>query len=1595
MNIVNRNRLRTAAVLMLSEILLIGSIQNPVYAESAGDYISVPPLINTSSSGDKPNVLFILDNSNSMDEAPSGQAVGSANSGSKSEIARNAIEDIIDNFGASSRMGLMAYKQSSISKRRLHDSQYDASFNPANYDADFTGDRASATKRYRVPNPANSGSYIYYNVALPFYSGSNYGSKFCYSTTASFDNGSESAGSGPWDRYACYTSKTGTSDGNSGLSGFWTNARFSPTDSDYAQNILDFGTNLTWQYVSETWFSNSSPGKGYLHVEIDDVDAGQVTLLKQKLATSQFSTSSDTPLRNAGLTPVEGSLRSASSYFSGTLSGSESSTGSTPSLPPANTCAQQDYVILVTDGLPSVDASGNLLTDTNAAIAQSAAEAANLLSQGVKTYVIGFALPTGVDSALLDTIANAGGTGTTYLANDSATLLSSLESIFLSFSNRDASSSSSAVLANNSRGEGAIFQAVYSPVKEDGLGNEVTWVGSLFGLFLDENGFIREDTNQNAQLDDYSTDRVAQYFFDTNLGKTQVNLYVGGVSTPPDFTVATPVATIDIDELATMWEARDQLNDVSDVLTQRAYASNASSGRYIISSVDGQNLVDFVQVSDAQIQSLVDLQTAAADILADADATLNVAQAQFNGAQAAVTDMVNQRDAAVALRDAAQVDVDSATAAHLAATATLTSAQSSLSSAQNDFDNLSQEYTDNYSSRYDGMIDSADVEYRGALSSLNSRSSQDEFDSLVTALINEGADVGDPLVIDALDDLNTAQNNVAASLSALQNEIDDYISGVSNGAASTGGLTDQLANTGTISDTDRSTVLNTMASLASNDYADFVTADGNYSINNLIAQRDAYVNALVATGVNTNRPAVRNAVEDYDDARALEAAAESGLHSSVTVDVLPGFDAFFGGQFDLIGGYDQVSAAQDDVDTAQSAVDVASQVLADAQTELDERAQDLVEAEADLTGAQALLTPVEDSYNTILSEYNAALAAYNQATATVNNSDTLINYLDVPTVEEAYNTVKFVRGEENLPGFRSRTIDYDGDGITEVWRLGDIVHSSPSLVGAPNDGYDSVYGDKTYAAYREQYKDRRNVLYVGSNGGMLHAFNAGFWDLENKAFKTSDSFAGGSATAHPLGAELWSYVPRAVLPHLQWMTNPNYGHSYYVDGDPITFDANIFSSDSVHPNGWGTVLMVGLRFGGADIDVDVDSDGVDDTTVSSSYVLFDVTNPEQPPTLIAELSDPGFGFTTSVPTVIKRRAKSTSFASPTSNEWYVAFGSGPTSLYDASSAQTSGLYIYDLVSKTYVSGFGPLALSGISFVGDVASFDDGNDYIDDTLYFGVTGGSPSSGSIGALYRTRLDQSAGSSTSVMINALEPILAAPAVVNDKLGRRRVSFGSGRLFMAPDNITTQPRHFYGVMEPVNSAGEPTWSEVSLSDLENVTDIEVRDTGLISYSSGAPVQIPSGTTVENFEKLITSIRDNRAGWTIDFVANGSDPSMRNISKGAVANNVLFFSSYQPSSSMCQPEGTSRLYGVDVRTGTAIPFEVFAPDDDPNSHENDVVDAYITLGQGLASAPKVIRNSDGVTVFTSKSTTEQINTDVRIGVYKTGRQSWRQISLD
>lgn len=487
--------------------VLAGMLLIPATQAAPLSISQVPLFVSTT---EKANVLLILDNSNSMDEDETGQAVGGEDSRSKSEIARNVAENIVSTYLSKINLGLMAYKQNTPSSYFLHNSPYDVSYNPANYNSAYAGIRDSSTKKYRAVNPSNTSNYVYYNVALPFYASSNQGNAFCYSATADFDNGSETYPTGfVADNYRCLATKTTTSDtlptpyGNAAAeaaAGYGGSLIYSggfyPTDSDIAQNILDFGRFNTWSYVGTTWFNNGAPGRGYLHTPIKLLNSTQQTALNTKLScnvpsqrtpTSSgvntpacatcTSTCSVSGIKNAGLTPIEGTLNTASDYFSNNSAvWSVASEGYVAAAYPLPQSCGKDFVVFLTDGLPSTNASGVAVTNTATALAAAATAAGNLKANRlVETYMVGFAMPYGTSATQLDTIAAAGGTGTAYSASNTATLTTALSAIFSDILAKVGSASAVASNSTTLNTNSTIYQAKF---------NSANWSGELLAYAI-------------------------------------------------------------------------------------------------------------------------------------------------------------------------------------------------------------------------------------------------------------------------------------------------------------------------------------------------------------------------------------------------------------------------------------------------------------------------------------------------------------------------------------------------------------------------------------------------------------------------------------------------------------------------------------------------------------------------------------------------------------------------------------------------------------------------------------------------------------------------------------------------------------------------------------------------------------------------------------------------------------------------------------------------------------------------------------------------------------------------------------------------------
>ncbi|HTX53803.1 MAG TPA: PilC/PilY family type IV pilus protein [Candidatus Baltobacteraceae bacterium] len=173
---------------------------------------------------------------------------------------------------------------------------------------------------------------------------------------------------------------------------------------------------------------------------------------------------------------------------------------------------------------------------------------------------------------------------------------------------------------------------------------------------------------------------------------------------------------------------------------------------------------------------------------------------------------------------------------------------------------------------------------------------------------------------------------------------------------------------------------------------------------------------------------------------------------------------------------------------------------------------------------------------------------------TASNAALTAALLGVTTDADRTMLIGYLRGTD--------TIDENQNGNTSeerAWKLGDIFHSTPVLVGAPP----LASTDPTYTAFQTAHATRTPILLAGANDGMLHAF------------RESD------------GAELWGFIPPDLLGKLKLFLNPMNAHDFFVDGSPIAADVKIDGT-------WKTIVLFGERRGGG------------------TYTALDITDPLQP-----------------------------------------------------------------------------------------------------------------------------------------------------------------------------------------------------------------------------------------------------------------------------------------------------------------------------------------------------------------------------------------------
>jgi PilY1 beta-propeller domain/FG-GAP-like repeat len=383
-------------------------------------------------------------------------------------------------------------------------------------------------------------------------------------------------------------------------------------------------------------------------------------------------------------------------------------------------------------------------------------------------------------------------------------------------------------------------------------------------------------------------------------------------------------------------------------------------------------------------------------------------------------------------------------------------------------------------------------------------------------------------------------------------------------------------------------------------------------------------------------------------------------------------------------------------------------------------------------------------------------------------------------------------------------------GKDRYWKMGDVNHSTPVVVGPPSE--DPATMGSGYAEFAEAHASRPKVLYVGANDGMLHCFDA--------------------AT----GEEIWGFVPYNLLRKLKNMYAIDavnnvrfYTHDVYVDGTPAVADVQINGA-------WRTVLVTGQGPGSG-------------SSLAGSlnyYWALDVTDPANPVPLWEIFHKDNqnritMGETWSTPAIGKVNHSGTP-------RWVAFMGSG----YDndpAADIAGRNFYVFRLdtgelirtvqVSQVNTAGFTgarlPYRYTNINaaIVASPTAIDtDGNGFIN-SVYVGdldgrlyrmdVTGQNPSNWALTAIYTDYLNYPIITKPAVWVN---PYVASPVP--------RVYFGTGGDDRAPSD---RDYSFVGLIDEGGNAATVEWYLGVPAMLDKSASLQVGDLGVGSKVWADPV--------------------------------------------------------------------------------------------------------------------------------------------------------------
>ena len=528
---------------------------------------------------------------------------------------------------------------------------------------------------------------------------------------------------------------------------------------------------------------------------------------------------------------------------------------------------------------------------------------------------------------------------------------------------------------------------------------------------------------------------------------------------------------------------------------------------------------------------------------------------------------------------------------------------------------------------------------------------------------------------------------------------------------------------------------------------------------------------------------------------------------------------------------------------------------------------------------------------------------------------------------------------------------------TRASRMSDIWHSSPVYVSKPGPSSTSASSKlgSSYLAFRKKQAKRDAMVYVGSNGGMLHGFDA----------KT--------------GAEKVAYIPGslyndAATKGYHPLTDPIYAHKpVYVDATPAVSDAQIKGE-------WKTVLVGGLGRGGRGmfaLDVTDPNEFVSDIKAAKT-VLWEFSDKD----------DSDLGLTHSEATI----------AYLNNGKWAAVFGNGPCS--DAATCgdgeaklfivyldgPVGGVWNKGLQYQKISTGAGNIAKPNGLFTPRLVDLN--ADGAADFAYAGDLNGNI----------WRFDLSGKIHTAWTSKALfkgdpkQPITVQPTIVRapssvtafrsspDTPGVM-VLVGTGTFLQPGDKALVHDQYFLGLYD----SGKEISGGLS---------------GLAKQSFDAKATDNNRVTKSNL--VVNYSTGKKSGWYIEL----KDLGERVASPARVRRGHVLFNSIIPDRSECSSSGVGWEWLVQIGNGGSAKTaqydhngdgKVTTAGDEVKDSSGQTVGyaAKKVIGKGLLATPSVISNRR-FTPTSAVADTKDMLTTVLVNYPKSsGRISWQELQLN